>query len=327
MNRYISLIVLLLSVPPFSGGDTSRGTVRSVAISPDGKLVVVEFAKGSSSFDYVVPVDTGNATRLTDAKDGVESNPTFSPDGKRIAFNYRPGNHERGRIIIANIDGSDAHPWSPSGSDDLSPVFSPDNKTIVFSRSGFYGSYSPVAQPHAHFWNFYAADSEGTDVRQVTNESFYMTSPASVSPDGKSMVIVAESLDSGPHIAIYSLDRTGPPTLSLQPHVPKEVDHKKPILAYPNYMPDGKSILFMAASSGKRGFDYDVYRVDIGTGSLERLTDGNGYATDLKVSADGKTAIFLKWRLDWHKTPIESDVYVLDVRNHALTLLKINGMN
>jgi Tol biopolymer transport system component len=327
MIRYISLILLLLMVPPFSCGDTSRGTVRSVAISPDGKLVAVEIAKGSSSFNYVVPVDTGNATRLRDAKDGVESNPTFSPDGKRIAFAYRPGNHERERIIIANIDGSDAHPWSASGSDDLSPVFSPDNKTIVFSRSGFYGSYSRIAQPHPHSWNFYAADSDGTHVRQVTNESFYITSPASVSPDGKSMVIVAEGLASGTHIAIYSLDHTGPPALSLQPHVPKEVDHKNPILTYPNYMPDGKSILFMAASNGKHGFDYDVYRVDIGTGSLERLTDGNGYATDLKVSADGKTAVFLKWRLDWHKTPIENEVCLLDVQNHALTLLKINGMN
>jgi Tol biopolymer transport system component len=69
-------------------------------------------------------------------------------------------------------------------------------------------------------------------------------------------------------------------------------------------MPDGKSILFMAASDGKHGYDYDVYRLDLGTGTLERLTNGNGYATDLKVSADGNTAVFLKWHSDWraHQT-------------------------
>jgi Tol biopolymer transport system component len=329
VNRYMLPILLLAllanSTPMYS--DTSSGGVRSVGVSPDGKLVAVEFEKGSSSFIYVVPVDTGNATRLTDAKSGVESSPAFSPDGKRIAFNYWPGNGERLRIIIGKVDGSDRHPWSPSEPNNLSPVFSPDSKTIVFSRSGSYGSYSPIAQPHHHAWNFYVADSDGTHVHQVTEESLYMTSPASVSPDGKNMVIVAEGLETGPQIAIYSLDGPGQPTLSLRPHVPKEADHKNPILAYPNYMPDGKSILFMAASDGKHGFDYDVYRLDLQTGSLERLTKGNGYATDLKVSADGKTAAFLKWRKNWLGDLSGNQVYLLDVQNRTLTPLKIKGLN
>jgi Tol biopolymer transport system component len=115
-------------------------------------------------------------------------------------------------------------------------------------------------------------------VRELTSESFYMASPASVSPDGKNMVIVKEGIDTNRQIAVYSLDRPGKPTQSLQPHVPKEADHKNPILNFPNYMPDGKGILFMAASNGKHGYDYDVYRVDLGTGSLERFTNGNGYA-------------------------------------------------
>ena len=61
-------------------------------------------------------------------------------------------------------------PWSPSESNDFSPVFSPDNKSIVFSRSGFYGSYSPIAQPHPHAWRFYANDLEGTNVRVTASD-------------------------------------------------------------------------------------------------------------------------------------------------------------
>ncbi len=38
----------------------------------------------------------------------------------------------------------------------------------------------------------------------------------------------------------------------------------------------------MAASSGHHGYDYDVYRMDIDTGSVEGLTQGNGFATCLK---------------------------------------------
>jgi Tol biopolymer transport system component len=143
------------------------------------------------------------------------------------------------------------------------------------------------------------------------------------------MVAATEGLDTPRQIAVYSLDHSGKPSLSLRPHVPKEADHKNPILAYPNYMPDGKSILFMAASNGKlwSGYDYDVYRVDIETGLVERLTKGNGYATDLKVSADGKTAVFLKWRSDWHSTPVKSEIYLLDVETHKLTPFKITGLD
>jgi len=63
-------------------------------------------------------------------------------------------------------------------------------------------------------------------------------------------------------------------------------------------VPDG-NVLFMVVSNGKHGYDYDIYRVTISTGALEKLTDGNGYAKDLKVSADGRTAAFLKWRKNW----------------------------
>jgi dipeptidyl aminopeptidase/acylaminoacyl peptidase len=67
--------------------------------------------------------------------------------------------------------------------------------------------------------------------------------------------------------------------------------------------------------------------LDLGTGEVERLTKGNGYATNLRVFADGKTAAFLKWRSDWHATPVESELYLLDIRSHSVTPLKVSGLN
>jgi Tol biopolymer transport system component len=300
-----------------------------VAISPDGKLIAVDFGKGGASFIYRIIVETGIATRLTDAKTGAESGPAFSPDGKRIAYSYSPGNGAHSTIVVGNVDGSGLHSWPSSGGNDYWPVFSSDSKAIVFGRSGYYGNYSPIAQPYPHAWNFYTSNSDGTNVRQLTNESFYMASPPSVSPDGQGMVVVTEDLDTPQKIAVYSLDHPGKPLLTLRPHVPKEADHKNPILDYPNYMPDGTSLLFMAASNGKlgHGYDYDVYQVGIQTGAVERLTKGNGFATDLRVSADGKTAVFLKWRSDWRGTPVKSVLYLLDVQTHKLAPLKINGLD
>jgi len=321
--RLVGGLLLPLVVCFVSYGKTSSGQMGSLAISPDGKLIAINFEQGNTSFIYEIAVDTGVATRLTKAKAGVESSPAFSSDGKRIAFAYRPSEHDLSRIVTVNVDGSDLREWAPQAND-FTPVFSPDGKTIVFGRSGYFGSYSPIAQPHWHAWNFYAADLDGTNIRQITDESFFDASSVSVSPDGKSMVVVVETLESSQQIAVYSLEQTGKRILSLQPHVPHAVSRKNPIYNCPNYAPDGKAILFMAASTR---FDYDVYRLNPDTGAIEKLTDRNGYATDLRVSADGRTAAFLKWRNNWLGDLIGNQIYLLDLQSHKLTPLIVAGFN
>jgi hypothetical protein len=70
--RSLTAGLLLLSLTCVLNGAGSSDQIRSVAISPDGKLVAVDFHKGNTSFIYKIAVDTGVATRLTDAKDGEE---------------------------------------------------------------------------------------------------------------------------------------------------------------------------------------------------------------------------------------------------------------
>lgn len=324
--RFLSggfLLVILFSTMGCNRSPSAR--MESVAVSPDGGLLAIDFGDDSTSFIYKIDVQSGNATRLTDAKVGRESSPAFSPVGKRISYSYSPGKGQPSSVVIENIDGSNLHAWPPSGGNDYWPVFSLDGKTAIFARSAYYGNYSPIAQPHPHGWDLYAADSDGTSVRQLTHEGFYSTSPLSVSPDGKSMVLVTQGGRGSQQIAIYSFNQTEKPATSLRPSVPGEPE-LGPQFDSPNFMPDGKSILFMAASRGHGAYDYDVYKMDIASGSVERLTQGNGFATGLKVSADGKTAVFLKWRLNWRHTPVQSTPYILDVQTHKLTPLKVRGL-
>ena len=330
MNESLAklLAVCFVSVallPRTAWSQTPRHRMESVSVSPDGKTIALDFIKGKTSHIFLIALDTGNATRLANDSKGEESDLSFSPDGKHIAYTYFPPDGQRSRIMVGNVDGSNLHAWLPSVDDarDFSPVFSPDNKTMIFSRSRFYGNYSPIAQPHHHAWDFYAADLDGTNIRQLISEGFYNASRLSVSLDGKSMVVTTEDLDSPGKIAVYSLDHPDKPVQAFRPRVP---GHEK-IYNCPNFMPDGKSILFLAATEGWRYYDYDVYRLDLQTGAVEKLTKRNGYATDLRVFADGKTAAFLKWRSDSHATPVESELYLLDLQSHNVTPVKVNGLN
>lgn len=109
------------------------------------------------------------------------------------------------------------------------------------------------------------------------------------------MCWVTEGLETEQQITIYSITAPGPPVRTFRPHVPNKVSHKQPIFNFPNYLPDG-SILFMAAD---KYVSYDVYRLNPGSGAIEKLTDRNDYATELRVSAGGKTAAYLKWQRNW----------------------------
>jgi Tol biopolymer transport system component len=102
--RLALFLLFLLTHLAFSSD--SSGRIKSLAISPDGKLLAVEFAKGNTSFIYKISSDTGTGTRLTSAKTGLESRPAFSPDGKRIAYSYSPGDKAHSTIVVGNVDGS-----------------------------------------------------------------------------------------------------------------------------------------------------------------------------------------------------------------------------
>lgn len=76
------------------------------------------------------------------------------------------------------------------------------------------------------------------------------------------MVLVTDGGHRSQQIAVYSFDQTDKPTISLRPHVPGEPE-LGPQFDSPNFSPDGKSILFMAASKGHGAYDYDVYKMEI----------------------------------------------------------------
>ena len=104
---------------------------RLPAWSPDGTLIAFVSVRGNDFEICVMPVpepqaevstDGSNQTCLTDnAAD--ESFPTWSPDGKRIAFeSFRDGNME---IYVMNADGSNQVNLTNNPADDRYPAWSP----------------------------------------------------------------------------------------------------------------------------------------------------------------------------------------------------------
>ncbi len=109
--------------------DTASGTWMSLDLSPDGRRIVLDLLGDL----YAVSSAGGRATRLTSGL-AFDTQPTFSPDGRLIAYVSDASGAEN--LWLAKPDGTGARQLT-FGDDDTaltSPAWSPDGGSIYVSR-------------------------------------------------------------------------------------------------------------------------------------------------------------------------------------------------
>ena len=113
---------------------------------------------------------TDDATNLTNFSSANDFQPTFSPNGTKIAFvSFRNGNSN---IYKMNVDGSSQKRLTKNPAEDLNPTFSPSGRKIAFTseRDGNQNIYNMNAK-------------DGTKQKRLTESAAIDTLPA-YSPDG-----------------------------------------------------------------------------------------------------------------------------------------------
>jgi Tol biopolymer transport system component len=247
---------LLYLMGPTGTHQRRLGTARNVwspAWSPGGKWI----AYGSTTRNgglcphlYVMRADGTHVRRLTHDRN-CYLNPTWAPDGKRIAYDVWGGPATAG-IWTMNLDGSGRRLLTDKGA---SPAWSPDGSTIAFR------SKSPEA--------IWLMDADGSNLRQLTTPTDRPRArddsdiePA-WSPNGKWIAFSREhpvAREWQRDIFIVRSDGSG--LRQLTSHVRQN--------AMPAWSPDGTRIAFVSTRARRDLGDIYVMRAD-GTGQ-KRLT-------------------------------------------------------
>ena len=282
-----SILGTLLAVAACSGSPTPSAPVDQPLLAPSRSSSF----SGRIAFDnredvWTINADGTDLMQLTDSP-GFDFDPSWSPDGTRIAFrSERSGDTE---IWLMNADGSGQHRLAMG----LSPAWSPDGWMIAYASPGTINC-PPGRGLECTGLSIMKAD--GSDQHRVPNADG--GEYPSWSPDGTRIAFNANF--TGDHV-MYTIRPDGSDLVDLS-----TVGEGWQV----DWAPDGRSILFSSGRENAPGYD-DVYSMRPDGSDVRRLTEGHGFAPSW--SPDGEHVAFSSIGL-----------YVMDPDGSGVTVLPTN---
>ncbi len=303
MQRRYSLGHLILA-----GVVASVLILLMVCVEAQGQIAFMSDRDGNWEI-YVMDADGKNQRRVTN-NPADDKWPSWSPDGKRIAFESdRDGDvhpihgNPTSEIYMIDADGRNPQNLTNSPYHDREPAWSPDGSRIAFG----------ALRENRINYEIYVMDVDGENLQRLTdnpgNDGHSGNRFPSWSPDGERIVFTARRAW---HVEnkfaityeVYVLD-----VESGEQH--RLTDNRNNEWS-PSWSPDGQRIAFSADRKGILQ-NFDIYVMDADGGNQQNVTNDRVRDGSPSWSPDGERIAFVSSRdgplRDGFPT---SDIYVMD---------------
>ncbi len=216
--------------------ETNEGTWMSVDVSPDGQKIVFDLLGDI----YIMPFDGGEATLLNGGL-SYDTQPRFSPDGKKIAFTSDRDGCDN--IWVMDIHAGNKHSITKEKDRQTSnPIWTPDGQYII-ARKHYRNTRSLGA---GEMWMYHISGGDGVQLTKRRNWQQNASDPA-LSPDGR-YLYYDEDVSPGnqfdynrdPYGVIYVTQRLDRETGRVQQFLSGNGGSVRPQVS-----PDGKSLAFI----------------------------------------------------------------------------------
>lgn len=224
----------------------------------------------------ILDVKTGVVTEAFNLGDSPAYNPTFSNNGKKIAFDTFGGYNG---VYITDLSSWSSYPL-PGGEGGNDASWSPDGKNIVFDRDGFQISYVPAGGGDPTFvaygtdaeWNntskkivyseFGILKTVNIDGSGATTVSYFGLNP-SWSPNGNHI-----AFSDGENLWMVDVDDKGNAL-----GAPNQITFEGPDIynQQPSWSNNSKSLVFHSNRTTSN-YDFDIWSIKISNGAISRMT-------------------------------------------------------
>jgi dipeptidyl aminopeptidase/acylaminoacyl peptidase len=266
-------------------GSVRYGVAVTVSADPEGDIALVD--------------REGRVTRLT--RNGRSFDPSFSPDGTRLAFTRGSDYSDTGGffsqwIVISNVDGTNVRKLTDGRHFDFEPAWSPGGDTIAFVRGDLHPKADRIKdglmlvpanggkprllfaednlEPRSPQWS-----PDGDQIAFVADESIHV-----INEDGSGLRTIAsdlgiDALSWSPDGQTFAFENGGIFTLTFDEPSPRLWRSGSEFLA-PEFSPDGTHFLYIVRPTGRLRGDFEGTRAMVAPvegGEPQPLTQNEGH--------------------------------------------------
>ena len=229
--------------------------------------------------DRSVPLGQPALTTMVD--DGTALTPSLSPDGKRIAFAWRPAGRPDYDIYMQEIGGGKPKQVSAGPTGDFSPSFSADGLHIAFYRRAGDGIALYASSVDEGRLRRLGGLNVGPPATTFDEGETVSVEPVSWHPNGKYLAYVDRVSPAHP-ASIFQLSMESRAQEQVTFSVANERD------GFPVFSPDGRWLAF--ARSGGKGDE--IWLLPLPGGDLRRVVSENAPIHGLAWTGNSRSIVF-----------------------------------